>query len=256
MPKAKMDSTLGADVAIPDESAIDVVQNNSAAAVWSDTVDIPTEQLQVPWLTLTQGLSKAVTDDQAKMGQWYANGYGAFDTITIVPLQFGISRRYAVEDKDSENGLLTHCYSPTGHEHGIAETELGPGIACAECPLKDWTPTDQRDERGRIKNAPPLCKESLDFLVWCDEIQSPARMSFRSTGSAAGRQIATLGRTRGLKNFAIELGAMKKSNGRFTFAVPTVKMIAGDVANDVVDTARIFLGISPDTVMDDSETPF
>lgn len=255
--KDKMESTIGKDVAIPDSSEIDMIQSNAAAPLWSDTVDIPTDQLQIPWITLTQGLSKAVTDDLAKMGQWYVNGYGAFDLITIVPLQFGISRRYSTEDAKAENGLLTHCYSPTGHEHGIAETELGPGIACADCALKDWTPSGKVDEKtGRSINNPPLCKEAHDYLVWCDEIQSPARMSFRSTGMKVGRQVATLARTRGLKNFAVKLGAMKQSNGRFTYAVPTINLFGGSDAEDVIETARVFLGIMPEATVSETEPPF
>lgn len=215
---------------------------NAASANWSSTVDLGADKLQIPFITLAQGLSKAVLDDKAKMGDYLCTGYEPEKIIKIVPLKFGVSRNFS--DRNEKNELITACYSPTGHEHGIALTPEGPGIPCDDCPLKDWQPTD-RIVNGRKVNDPPPCKESFDFLVWSETHQTLARIGFRSTGLKTGRLLATLGKSRGLASFAVSLSSSRKTANGFTFAVPELTILSGEEGEGIVDMGQTVLALNP-----------
>lgn len=204
----------------------------AAAPQWSDSVALDPEFIQIPYLKLAQGLSPEVTRENAtaRMGQWLLQGYQEEDSVIIVPLQFGQSRLYSV--KTDDGGFEKLCESPVGHEHGIGT----PGIACAECPLKDWQPTDRVNENGRKVNAPPPCQAALEFVAWSETHQMIVRLSFRSTGTQAGRQLAMLGATRGLGQFPVRLSSARKS-GKFTYAVPVVELIPQAEWGNVLSSA-------------------
>lgn len=228
---ARIDKTLGnqGKEAPPVADTGEPMEAGSAMALWSTEIDLGVEELGVPFMSLMQGLSKAVTAENStvRMGDWFVNGFPPEKTVTFVPLQFGVSRNYALPNPEDEDELIQHCYSPTGNEHGIAVTELGPGIACAGCALKEWTPTDQV-KNGRKVNAPPLCKRSLDFLGYSVTHGTLVRVGFRSTGEKAGKQIAMLAKNKGLGHFVIELGSERSSGGKYTYAVPTVTVLEPD----------------------------
>lgn len=192
----------------------------AAAPMWSDSVALDPEFIQIPYLKLAQGLSPEVLRENApaKMGDWLLPGYQEEKSVIIVPLQFGQSRLYSLKGDDGSFTKL--CESPVGHEHGIGD----PGIPCAECPLKEWQPTDRVSDQGRKINAPPLCQAALEFVAWSETHQMIVRLSFRSTGTQAGRQLAMLGATRGLGQFPVRLSSARKS-GKFTYAVPVVELI-------------------------------
>lgn len=231
MGKSRLDKTLGNQgveaPAAPDTG--EAMEAGAGLAVWSSEIDLDVSELGVPFLSLMQGLSKAVTAEgsNVKMGDWYINGFPPEKVVKFVPLQFGISRNYALPDPEDEDTFIQHCYSPTGNEHGIAVTELGPGIPCAGCALREWTPTD-KVKNGRKVNDPPLCKRSLDFLGYSITHGTLVRVGFRSTGEKAGRQIAMLAKNKGLGHFMVELGSERSQGGRYTYAVPTVTVLEPD----------------------------
>lgn len=212
--------------------------------LWSDTVDIPQDQLTIPFLTLGQAMSKAVRDENnpAKEGDWLLQGYEPVKAVVLVPLRFGISRNLSEEGE--EGGLETICYSPTGHEHGIALKPEGPGIPCDDCPLREWQPTDRTDARGRKINNPPPCKESYDFLAYSETHGTFVRVGFRSTGLRSGRLLATLGKTRGLGTFAVTLGSVGQQGKRGMFRVPTVTIMGNEQAGPALETAAAMLALS------------
>lgn len=236
MAKSQADQLLGSE-AVEDG---DIPQAVAQRAVWSSTVDIPTDQLQIPYLTLVQANSRAVSDEIAKMGQWLVEGYPPENNVILVPLQFGLSRRYSI---DKEGDIKTACYAPTGTPHGIALEPEGPGMECADCPLAQWTPTGKVKANGMAENSPPLCKESYDFMCWSATHEIPVRVGFRSTGLKAGRLVATLGKTKGLGNFAINLSS-KKETGRQIYAVPVVMALTPEEAEDYLSTAQAIAAVS------------
>lgn len=240
---ARIDETQGTQGnTAPDAPMAEHDTSGGGMAVWSSTVDLGVEELGIPFLSLQQGLSKAVTAENSnvKMGDWLAQGFEPMKKVQFVPLQFGISRNYALPNPNDPDELVQHCYSPTGNEHGIAVTPDGPGMPCHECPLKDWTPTGET-KNGRAVNNPPLCKRSLDFMGYSVELGTLVRVGFRSTGEKAGRQLAMLAKTRGLGNFMVELGSERSQGGRYTYAVPTVTIVSPDL--DVLAEARGMLGL-------------
>lgn len=242
--KSRLDQTQG-EAPIPADmvDSPEGEPQNQTQAVWSDTVDLDASKLQIPFITLAQGLSKAVLEDKAKMGDFLVTGYDPVKELIIVPLKFGVSRNYS--ERNDKNEMITACYSPTGVEHGIALTPEGPGLPCMECPLKDWQPTDRVDKSGRKINDPPPCKESYDFLVWSETHGTLARMGFRSTGLKAGRLLATLGKTKGLAQFAVNLTSTRKTANGFTFAVPEVTIIGGEQGAEYVEMGQSVLALNP-----------
>lgn len=232
MPKSQADALMGSD----NEST---TEQEFQGAVWSDTVTIDPTKLSIPFLTLTQSNSKAVVNEQAKMGQWVLDGYPPSDTVVIVPMKYGESRRYSIEQN---NQLVTACYCPTGGNHGIALLPEGPGMECAECPLAQWTPTDKKGPTGRAVNAAPLCKEAFDFIAFSATHSMPVKISFRSTAVKVGRQIAGIGLVKGLGQFAVELGSKKEQKGNMIFSIPTVMILDQEEAEQYLDTAVRALG--------------
>jgi hypothetical protein len=244
--RSRLDRTMGEQGVTPEgmDDSFESEPQNTTAAVWSDTVDLDASKLQIPFITLAQGLSKAVLEDKAKMGQFLVSGYEPVSEVIIVPLKFGVSRNYS--ERNDKGEMVTACYSPTGVEHGIALLPEGPGLPCGDCPLKDWQPTD-KVVNGRKQNSPPPCKESYDFLVWSETHETLARMGFRSTGLKAGRLLATLGKTKGLAQFAVSLTSSRKTANGFTFAVPEVSIIGGEQGRDYVEMGQSILALNPGT---------
>lgn len=237
---SRLDKTMGdqgkeAPVIGDDGGAPDTIGAN-----WQSTVNIDISAMPIPWLSLQQGLSKAVTAENSKvvMGDWYAEGYDALKSFTFIPLLFGVSRSYSTQDSDGD--LIQHCYSPAGAEHGIAVDESGPGIACAGCALREWQPTDQV-KNGRIVNRPPACKMSYDFQGYVPELEGIFKVGFRSTSEQTGAKIAMLCKNRGLGNVAVEIGSERASNGKFTFA--KAKMTVTNVEPELLEGARALLAL-------------
>lgn len=241
--KSRLDKTMGQESGIPvsqlGEEAAE--PQNTASAVWSDTVTLSPDKLQIPFISIAQGLSKAVMDDKAKMGDFLVTGYDPVKEVIIVPLKFGVSRNYSI--RNDKNEMVSACYSPTGVEHGIAQLPEGPGLPCNECPLSDWQPTD-KVVNGRKVNDPPPCKESYDFLVWSETHETLARIGFRSTGLKTGRLLATLGKTKGLGMFAVSLTSTRKTSNGFTYAVPEVTIIGGEEGRAYVDMGQSILALN------------
>lgn len=232
MAKSQADSLMGTDTEVVNEAEYQ-------GAVWSDTVTMDPTKLAIPFLTLTQSNSKAVIEERAKMGQWILDGYPAEDSVILVPLKYGESRRYSIEQNKE---LVTACYAPTGGKHGIAMLPEGPGMECSQCPLAEWTPTDKIGPTGRPINNPPLCKESFDFIAFSATHSMPIKISFRSTSVKIGRQIAGIGMVKGLGQFAVELGSTKVSRGNMMYSVPTIMVLDSEEAEQYLDVAVRALG--------------
>jgi hypothetical protein len=233
MAKSQADQLMG------DTTSPETEEDLQVGAIWSDTVNIAPEKLSIPYLTLVQANSKAVANEQAKMGQWLLEGFDGLNTVTIVPLKFGESRRYSIE-KDKQ--LVTACYAPTGGNHGIAKEPEGPGMLCADCPLSKWTPSDKIGADGKPKNNPPLCKESYDFVAFSMEHQLPVKLNFRSTGVKAGKLLALIAQAKGLGNFAAELSS-KKETGNYVYAVPVVKVLTGEAADEAIQFGQAMFAV-------------
>lgn len=225
----------------PDEGSIEA----GMSANWSDKISLPGGMIGEPWMTLTQGNSK-IDPKEAPPGEWFVEAFGSVPNPIVVPLKFGMGRRYSRNDE--KNNPVTACYAPTNSVyedlHGIAKTEDGPGILCAGCRLSKWTPA--LDSNGNQKigpdnkpvNNPPLCKESYDYVVWSVDHGIPVKVSFRGSGTKVGKLIAQLGMAKGLGNFAVRLGSERRTEP-FVFISPTVTILRGEAAESAVEMAQI-----------------
>src|SRR5688572_19046619 len=100
MAKSRLDQTLGNQgrETPPAPDMGEPMDSGNAMAVWSSEINLGVEELGVPFMSLMQGLSKAVTAENSsvRMGDWFINGFPAEKSVEFVPLQFGISRNYAL----------------------------------------------------------------------------------------------------------------------------------------------------------------
>lgn len=244
---SKLDASMGAEVPnFMPEDAGDIVQGNSQP-IWSDEVDLDADSLGIPFLSLMQGLSKAVTAENStvKMGDYMITGYDPVKEVQLVPLKFGVSRSFSTQDE--EGALVQHCYAPTAPEkmtHGIALDSDGPGILCESCALKDWTPTD-KVVNGRKQNAKPQCVASYDFLCFSITHETLCRIGFKSASAAVGRQLAMLAKTKGLGKIMVEVGSERTNNGKFTYAKATMRILTPDP--DILAAAHMMVALPEST---------
>jgi hypothetical protein len=255
--KSRLDQTQGE---APEAQPIEGDSAPIGAAMWSDTVDLEADQFGIPFMALQQGLSKAVTapDSTVKMGDYLIQGYEPHKVVTVIPLKFGVSRNYSTQ-VDGE--LVQHCYAPTAPEkltHGIAVDDEGPGIPCAQCSLKDWQPTDKVDRNGRKVNDKPPCTTSFDFLCYSVTDETLCRIGFRGASSGVGRQLAMLGKTRGLGNVMVALSSERVTTRGNTYAKATCSILTPDPA--MLEAARFMVALPTVSVVPDdgtsSEPPF
>jgi hypothetical protein len=228
------------DSTIPDEGSIEADTRSS----WNDKIVLPGGALGEPYMTLTQGNAK-IDPAEAPPGEWYVEAFGSVKNPIIVPLKFGMSRRYSRNDE--KGNPITACYAPTNANweelHGIAKTPDGPGILCSDCKLADWSPkldsngNHMRDENNKPINNPPLCKEAYDYVCWSVDHGIPVKVSFKSSGIKVGKLLAQLGVAKGLGNFAVRLGSERRTEP-FVFLAPTVAILRGSEAEDAVSMAQ------------------
>lgn len=239
--KSKFEQSIGDAGTVPQDDGLPEYDTlaPSGVAVWSDTINVENDGGSAPFLSLVQPNSKLVTDEVAKAGQWYTQGFDAESAVIIVPMKFGLSRRFSIE---TDAGFQTACFSPTGVEHGTALMNEGPGIPCHDCELSKWTDTGELSANGRPKQRPPVCKESYDFLCFSVTHEMFVRIGFKSTGIKTGKLIAQLARTKGLGNFAVTLGSERVTGGKFNYVVPTARIMSADNARSAIDAVRALTG--------------
>lgn len=178
----------------------------TSLSVYSNTPQFDREDIIMPRLHITQGLSKEVQEGFAKPGMWLISGSEAKEQVTVIPLAF--SRRRELRDED----FNTLCSSED------AVTGIGnPGGECRACMMNQWTqsPTGKR--------VPPQCTFFYSYIVYVVELRSPAIIDFKRTAIGAGKMLNTIvGRT-GIGKTAVTLKVSTQKGNRGNYYVPVVQ---------------------------------
>lgn len=211
----------GADV----DAIIDPEEKQSGIQLANFAMDInmDSEDLMIPRLRLTQGLTAEVQDGTATPGQWVLTGYDPKNEIVVVPIMFARNRTL----RDSEGSIL--CKSVDAIS-GVGE----PGGTCEGCPMNVWS---DGDKGARI---PPKCAFSYVYIVYIKDFETMALVEFRRTSIQAGKTLNTMVAQRGLGNFAIKLKASKQTGKRGTFYQMVVQPTQSDP--ELLANARSFMG--------------
>jgi hypothetical protein len=211
-------------VADPEDSEVEVQSGIQLANFNSGEINMASEDLMIPRLRLTQGLTQEVQDGSAKPGQWILAGYPAYDEVVVVPLMFARNRAL----RDEEGSIM--CKS-TDSLIGVGE----PGGDCSACLFNKWT------EGGKNgKNLPPKCSFSYVYICYVKEYDTMALVEFRRTSITAGKMLNTLVAQRKLGNFAVKLCSTKQTGNKGTFYSIVVKPTATD--SELLGIARGFMG--------------
>lgn len=229
---------------IDDDNAVQAEQQ--AMAEWSD--DVSDDIASLPVLTLVQKAGPKGSETEGAAGKYLLPGFGVFDTVTIVPVQVGKSRRYATIAQDGS--IETHCYAPVGVPFGLQRTEHGRdvipvGIACDDCPLSKWS---EDDGGNRIA---PQCDAEIQMRVVVADAMMPARMIFRRTAIPTARKMAGILSMKGLRNVAFTMASTYHTQGSYAWYVPSFRAIvrpddpALEMAREAIDFAKVAIPAGP-----------
>lgn len=180
------------------------------------------EDFYLPRLKLLQGLSKECKGDNPKpQGHWYLEGNP--DTfgpeVTIAPMFAQKSRAYLIPGR----GLM--CRS-TDMVYG----QGNPGIACADCVLKEWPDDDNKNDPHAQKRGGPPCSEVMNFpcIIVPKEPGGEYQvglLAFSRTGFKQGKLINTIHAGSMRDDYyenLIVVGRFSTSNAKGDYYVPTV----------------------------------
>lgn len=180
--------------------------------------DLGMEHFKIPRLKLLQPLSQECKGEEPmRHGTWYLEGDPAplGPEIQVAPLFAFLSRTYLIPGQ----GQL--CRSSD-----MVYGQGTPGIACADCALKDWP---EKSAAGEGRGGPP-CSEVLNFPVviiptdGSDDYQL-GLVGFMRTGWDAGKMINTIHLQSKREHYydtQIKLGRFNKSGKKGDYWVPTV----------------------------------
>lgn len=234
-----------ADTAIAHRPAAEVTTSDDFSSLGN--TQIGANDIQMPRLKLLQALSQAVSNDEAPAGVFFnsltGENYGP--AVSVVPVIGFKNRVYMEQGK----GLLCRSLDMI---HGIGD----PGIACADCTLKDW-PADRgaggpkcRESRNwvglltaAIGDKPVKKGQELPELTPLDE---PAFIviQFMSMASMAARKLNGLYLNSKITNpnaqwfdYVFKLTSTQTKNDKGTFYVPDVRP-AGKTTPALKDSAK------------------
>ena len=185
---------------------------STALAAYSSTPTFDTSDVFIPNLRLAQGLTAEVQSGDAKPGEWLVTGFEPVDEVTIVPMLFGKGRE--LRDPDDRSLLCRSQDSIIGVGN--------PGGVCADCPLGKWT--EKRDGT----RVPPECNFMYRYVVYSQDHESLATLTFQKTALRAGKVLNTAVAKAGLGNVAVVLKAEGKKGPKGTFYSPAVVPIKAE----------------------------
>jgi hypothetical protein len=183
--------------------------SSSILAEYKQVADLRREDVQIPRLSLANGMSTAVTQGTAKPGQWLVTGNAKpFDAVSVIPLAWTRRR----ELRTSDFSLM--CSSKNAE---VGEGE--PGGDCNTCPMHDWT------KNGEEK-IPPLCTFIYSYIVYVKETQSLAMLDFKRMSIKPGKELNTIVGQRGFGKAAVTLTSQGIKNRKGTFFIPKITPIS------------------------------
>lgn len=199
----------------------------TAITAYSDQPQFDRSEIVLPRLRIAQGLTSEVQDGSAKPGQILLSGFEPLDEAVVIPLKFARLRELRGEGEDRNTVL---CVSNDAR-FGIGD----PGGNCQECPMAEWSAVTKRGKEIRV---PPKCTFIFSYMVYVTEHKQMAVVEFRKTSERVGRLLNTMVAQRGLRQFAVKLGAEIKRDGNRTFAVPTLSPATASIED--MAAARAF----------------
>lgn len=193
-----------------------------ARITYTDDPEFDRDEVLVPRLSLTQGLSTAVTEGSARPGQWFVPGYEAESEVVFLPLQFGRSRECRV---GVPQGQYSNKPCPDG------------------CPGAEWT---KDPETGR--NRRPVCVQKYHYVGWSVTHQSLVSVTFQKTSEKAAKLINTMIQAARMRHgrswpgaFAVKFGVKQEQSAAGSkFFAPTVAPVK--VGEEDVEIARTVAG--------------
>jgi len=165
-----------------------------------DDVDIPSDKLIIPRLTLLQSNSDAVQEHGEAVGSYRntVTGENYGETVEIIPLKPAFGAIYFVQGE----GMKCRSHDGVTSIHGEK---------CAQCPFgvnyKTWN-----------KDNAPKCQETIDVLSIETTSMQPAVLTFRSTSYKAGKIFVTNLRLNKSAQ-AYRFGARREKNDKGAFFV-------------------------------------
>ena len=182
----------------------------------SEDFDSESGAPRLPIIKIMQSNSPEVVEQEGSAGHFYSSTIGDMgESITIIPLQTGLSRIFNNPDKRFADSEIV-CSSQDGKEGTIRDaSDYGEKRRitgdCATCPMKEWGPRDPKTGRG----SPPLCTLHRSFNVYAPEEELLAQIDFSRTGMPAAEDMLTqirLKREWGTLAFQLGLRHVKGSN--------------------------------------------
>lgn len=198
-------------------------------STYSSTKKFDSNETSLPRLALAQGLSPQVRDRTAQVGDFLLPGFEPEQEVILVIAGHTTQRRYVPKGEQRAK-----CWSPDGIQgHG------DPGIACDECPLSQWLPTDQTDDRGRTKNAPPVCAEIDSWAAFSVTHGVPLTWPLKGTAMTASRFIKGLCNSYGMGSFAVKVTPITKTAPGRNWVAPEVTLYKDLSADQCLSYAKI-----------------
>jgi hypothetical protein len=227
MPKQKLDDMLVGHGPHASEQPEDEVTASAPRSVYQANKTFDASETMTPRLVLAQGLSPEVQAGDAKPGDFLLMGNEPVKEVVLVLAGHTKQRRYVPQGQQK-----AQCYSPDGVQ-GIGV----PGIACAECPLSQWTDTGRKDASGKTINQRPACDEIDSFVAFSVTHGMPVVWPLKGTAAKAARFVKTLSNGLGMGNFAIKVTSEGRSNNGRAWHEPVIKIEAG-VSKDEANVYR------------------
>lgn len=199
-------------------------------SAYSATKKFDSAETTLPRLTLAQGLSPEVRDRKAAVGDFLVPGFEPESEVILVVAGHATQRRYVPQGQQR-----AQCWSPDGIQgHG------DPGIACAQCPLSQWSSDDTRlDDRGRAKRVPPPCQEIDSWAAFSVTHGMPVTWPLKGTAAKASRFVKGLCNSYGMGAFAIRVTAVTKTAPGRNWVEPEVTLHKELTADECIEYAKI-----------------
>lgn len=246
--KQKLNDMLGEGAPDPShasdatEQPSDELEGKAPRTVYTTGKTYDASETMTPRLVLAQGQSPEVRDRKAEVGDLLLMGHEPEKAVTLVLAGHAKKRRYVPQGE-----VKAQCYSPDA-EYGYGDPGTRPDgshLACADCPLSQWTDSGKKGPDGKTINNPPLCSDIDEFIAFSVTHGMPVIWPLKGTAAKAARFIKTLSNGLGEGNFAITVTSEAKSKPGRSWAEPVVK-IAPEVSKDEAQAyAAIARGAAP-----------
>lgn len=201
----------------------------SPRSAYSSTKKFDAAETSLPRLSLAQGLSPEVRDRTAQVGDFLLPGFEPEQEVILIIAGHTTQRRYVPQGEQRAK-----CWSPDGVQgHG------DPGIACDECPLSQWMPSDKVGPDGRRKNSPPPCNEIDSWAAFSVTHGMPVTWPLKGTAMRASRFVKTLCNGYGMGAFAVKVTAVTKTAPGRNWVEPEVKLYTEMTADECLAYAKV-----------------